>query len=293
MEGKMKLKGNLLIALGVLFCADAQAENTRIDQMISPAFNAVNFEDPRAITEARFLYYYHEMDDKFVTEGGNAQLYALQLRYAINDKLTFIATKDGYVDFNPNANVPKNTGWADLEAGLKYTVAQDDNYIASAQFRYLIPTGDHDVLQGYGDGSFHPSFSGSYGITDKLTLTAGTGLRIATSSNDSSFWDTDMQLDYRVDIGEKGMAIYPLLGASLVHVVDGGKRLGIEDEGQDLFNFGATGADGNNILTGIGGFRFRTCKMFDIGVAYQIPLDRTEGSRIIDHRWNFDLIAKF
>lgn len=289
----MKRNWKLILSAVILIGSNAYAENERINQMISPAFNAVNFEDPRAISEARFLYYYHEMDDKFVTEGGNAQLYALQLRYALTDKLTLIATKDGYVDFNPEANVAKNTGWADLEAGLKYTVAEDKDYIASAQFRYLIPTGDHDVLQGYGDGMFHPSASASYGITDELTLTAGTGLRIATSSNDSSFWDSDLQLDYRVDIGNKGMAIYPLLGASLVHVVDGGKRLPIEDEGQDLFNFGATGADGNNILTGIGGFRFRTCKMFDLGVSYQIPLDRSEGSRIIDYRWNFDLIAKF
>ena len=295
MEENMKRNLKYLFLALSLGATVVHAEDTRLDKMISPAFNAVNFEDPRALSEARFLYYYHEIDDKFVSAGGNAQLYALQLRYALTDKLSIIATKDGYVDLNTKANVPKDTGFADLEAGLKYSILEDKEagYIASAQLRYLIPVGDHEVFQGEGNGMLHPSFSGAYSVTDALTVTSGTGLRVPMGSNDSFFWDADVQMDYRVDVGDGGMAIYPLVGASLVHVAQAGNRLGIPDEGQDLFNFGATNSAGNNILTGAAGFRFRTCKNFDLGVAYQVPLDRTEGSRIIDYRWNFDAIVKF
>lgn len=290
---------NILFCLALIGTAinssPSFAEESRLDKMVSPAFNAVNFEDPRAISEARFLYYYHKIDNEFVTAGGDAQLYALQLRYAITEKLSFIATKDGYVDFNPKSNVPKDQGFADLEAGLKYSFIEnkESGYILSGQLRYLIPVGEKEVFQGNGDGMIHPSISSAYGITEALTVTSATGLRIPVTSNDSMFWDLDVQLDYRIDLSDDGLAIYPLVGASLVHVASGGERLGIADEGQDLFNFGATKAGGNNILTGIGGFRLRTGKYVDLGLAYQIPLDRSEGSRIIDYRWNFDLIVRF
>ena len=272
----------------------AQAEDSRLSQMISPAFNPVNFEDPRAISEARLLFVQHNIDDKFVTNGGDVQIYALQLRFALTDKLSFIATKDGYIDFNPKANVPKDEGFADLEAGLKYTLLEDTSkgYIVSAQLRYLIPSGDEEVFQGQTDGSIHPSFSGAIALCPNTTLTAGTGMRIPVHSDDSSFWDVDMQLDYRIDVTDS-IAIYPLVGASLVKVMTSGNRLGIADEGQDFFNFGANQAAGSNILTGAAGLRARLAQNFDLGASYQFPLDRTTGSRIIDDRWTFDAILRF
>lgn len=269
-------------------------EETRLDKMISPAFSPVTFEDPRALTEARLIYVNHQIDDKFITQGGDAQIYALQLRYAITDKLSFIATKDGYVDFNPKAAVPKKEGFADVEAGFKYTLTEDavKGYIFSAQLRYLIPIGQKRVFQGQGDGVIHPSFSGAYALCDNVTLTAGTGLRVPVSGNDSMFWDIDAQLDYRIDINEN-LAIYPLVGVSLIKVTNSGNRLGIADEGQDFFNFGATNSAGKQILSGIGGVRLRVAKNYDLGASYQFPLDSGTGSRILDYRLTFDAIARF
>jgi hypothetical protein len=291
----MKLRNTLLLLLSISFCSNfVFAEENRIDQMISPAFHPVTFEDPRALSEARLLYVYHNLDDKFVTEGGNAQVYALQLRYALTDRLSVIATKDGYIDFNPKANVPKDHGFADVEAGLKYTLIEDKEkgYIASAQLRYLIPVGEKEVFQGQGDGEVHPSFSGAYALCENTTLTAGSGLRIPVNGNDSSFWDIDVQLDYRVPVSND-IAIYPLVGASLIKVFNAGDRLGIADEGQDFFNFGATGAGGENIVTGVAGIRGRLASNLDIGASFQFPLDRGNGSRVIDNRWTFDTIFKF
>ena len=277
-----------------LWTFDLSAEENRLDQMISPVFHPVTFEDPRAISEARFLYVYHELDNDFVTEGGNAQVYALQLRYALTDKLSLIATKDGYVDFNPKANVPKNTGFADIEAGLKYTLFEDreKGYIVSSQLRYLIPIGEKEVFQGQGDGVIHPSFSGAVALCESSTITAGTGLRIPISDHDSSFWDVDVQLDYRIPVSED-IAIYPIVGASLIKVTSSGDRLGISDEGQDFFNFGATESAGKNIVTGIGGLRARISSNVDIGGSYQFPLDTSAGSKVINNRWLFDATYKF
>lgn len=265
----------------------------RVDQMVSPAFHVVNFEDPRSISEARFLFVNHQIDDQFVTSGGDAQVYALQLRYAIDDRWSIIATKDGIVDFNPTATLPKETGVADVELGAKYVFWQDreKGQVASFQLRYLLPVGDEDVLQGNGNGMIHPSTSAAIALSDEITLTTGTGLRIPTDTDDSFFWDADAQIDYRIDTCYG--AWYPLLGVSLIHVVDGGKRLPIADEGQDFFNFGASKSTGENMVLAAAGMKFRPVDNIDLGSTFQFPLDKQTGTRIIDYRWMFDVSYRF
>lgn len=265
----------------------------RLDQMISPAFHPVTFEDPQSRSELRAIYANHAIDDQFVTQGGDAQVYALQVRYALSDKLAIIATKDGIVDFNPKAALPKETGLADVEAGLKYVFHRDAaaGQVASVALRYLIPVGDEDVLQGTGDGEIHPSISAAFALSNNLTLTAGSGLRLPMDSDFSTAWDFDAQLDYRIDTSMG--AFYPLFGASVIHILDDGKRLGIADEGQDFFNFGATEAGGKSITTGVGGLRFVPCQNWDIGATYQFPFNSGNGNRIIDYRWLFDVIYRF
>ncbi len=281
----------LVALLGSVALNSAWAD--RIDQMISPAFHPVTFEDPRAISEARFLYAYHKIDDKFATEGGDVNVYALQLRYAVSDDFAIIATKDGYVDFNPEATLPKEEGWADIEAGFKYVVLRnaESGQVASLQLRYLLPTGDEDVFQGLGDGELHPSASVAYALGDQATFTFGTGLRIAMDSDQSSFWDVDAQLDYRIDTG--GMAVYPLVGASLIYVVDDGEGLAIPDEGQDFFNLGASDAQGESMVLGTAGLRARITDDLDLGSSFQFPFDPSAGTRIIEYRWMFDAIFRF
>jgi hypothetical protein len=284
-------KGIIFAAL--LAVAGSASAQSRIDQMISPAFHPVTFEDPRSQSEARAIYAYHAIEDDFITEGGDVQIYALQLRYAINDRLAIIATKDGYVDFNPNATLPKDSGWADISAGVKYAFYKDDTagQIASAQLRYIAPTGDEEVLQGNGDGVIHPSVSSAIALSERTTLTTGTGLRIPVDNDDSLFWDLDAQVDYRIDLCS--WSLYPLLGLSLVHVADGGNRLPLTSEGQDFFNFGSSDAGGESIVLGAAGFRARVADDVDFGASYQFPLDETDGTQVVDHRWTFDTIVRF
>ena len=65
------------------------------DDFISPMTNPVFFEDPRTLTEARFIFINHHVPDGL--GGGDVQLFALQLRAALTENLSFIATKDGYI----------------------------------------------------------------------------------------------------------------------------------------------------------------------------------------------------
>lgn len=284
---------SLLVTAGLAAFASSAIAQDRVESMISPAFHPVTFEDPRNLSELRFIYAYHEIDDEFVTEGGDVQIYALQARFKLTDELSFIATKDGYVDFNPNATLPKKSGWADVAAGLKYTFFQDDaaGQVASFQLRYTLPTGNGRVFQGNGDGDLHPSVSAAFALSDEVTLMAGTGLRIPMDNDYSMFWDADAQIDYRIDT-DAG-SFYPLAGISLVHVVDDGNQLPIADEGQDFFNFGASDAAGESIVLGALGLRYRPIQNVDIGAAYQAPFNDGKGSRIVDYRWTFDVIYRF
>jgi hypothetical protein len=284
---------NYLLAALAVSLMPAVAFCDRLDEMVSPAIHVVNFEDPRNISEARFLYVNHQLDNEFVTTGGDVQVFALQLRAALTERLSLIATKDGFIDFNPSAGLPKKTGLADIEAGFKYVVHQDGDKgeVVSAQLRYLFPTGDDDVLQGEGKGMLHPSMSGAVALSDEVTLTAGSGLRIPMDSESSFFWDLDAQVDYRIDTCYGKW--YPLVGASLVHVVDGGNRLPIADEGQDFFNFGASESTGENMVLGAAGLKYRPIQSVDVGATYQFPLDRQTGTRVIDYRWMFDVSWRF
>jgi hypothetical protein len=286
------MRNFLLAALAVTLLPTVVLAD-RLDDMVSPAIHVVNFEDPRTITEARFLYVNHQIQNEFVTTGGDVEVYALQLRAKLTDRLSFIATKDGIVNFNPSGVLPKKTGLADVEAGFKYVLHEDRvaGEVFSAQLRYLFPVGDEDVLQGEGNGMLHPSVSGAYAITDELTVTSGTGLRIPMDSESSFFWDVDAQIDYRIDTCYGKW--YPLVGASLIHVVDAGNRLPIADEGQDFFNFGASDSTGENMVLGAAGLKFRPIDSIDIGATYQFPFDKQTGNRVLDYRWMFDVSFRF
>ncbi|MCB0355088.1 MAG: hypothetical protein KDD64_16260, partial [Bdellovibrionales bacterium] len=275
----MKQRILVLNVLLMLFVAST-AFADKLDDMISPISNPVNFEDPRITSELRPIFAYHEIKDGFVTNGGDVQLYALQARFALTEDLAFIATKDGFIDFNPDATLPQETGFANIAAGFKYAFYQDGNNgdIATFGLRYEAPTGNTDVLQGKGSGQINPFLS--FGtMLGEFQFTGGTGFRFPFDDKDSTFYDLDLHLS--TELFEN---FYPTLEFNLVHVLDGGGRLPIKDEGQDLFNFGSIGAAGESIPTGAVGFRYRLCDSADFGIAYQFPLDGGSGSKITDWR---------
>ena len=138
------------------------------DDFISPMSNFIFFEDPRTLTEARVIFFHHELPDSIGTlnlPGGDVQLYAMQLRFALSERLSVIAVKDGFIvadiDGGP-LDTLLNDGWADVTAGLKYNLIRDTcrGHLLSAGFTYEIPIGSQRSLQDIGDGEFHFFVSG-------------------------------------------------------------------------------------------------------------------------------------
>lgn len=275
-----------VISIGCEVFADDSA--LTLKDMAAPISHPTSFEDPRSYTEIRPIFAYHKIDDDFITKGGSASVYALQLRYAIDDRLAIIATKDGFVDLKSDEVLDDNSGWADLSAGVKYAFYKDDQsrQIATVGLRYEIPVGEKEVFQGQGDGAFNPFLSAGFGI-GRFNFMLGTGFRLALDDEDSSFYDLDLHLDTKLGI------FHPLVEIGVYNVVDGGERLPIADEGEDFFNFGASEASGNTLVTAAVGTRIDLVENVSFGAAYEFPLSDGEGSNILDYRVTTDLSIRF
>ena len=291
MERVMVRNGIIILALVSIISTSVWADSgseMSLNEIAAPVTHPTSFEDPRPYTEIRPIYIYHKIDENFVTGGGAANVYALQLRYAVNDRLAIIATKDGYVDLNTESVLDDEEGFADISAGFKYAFYRDDaaRKIITAGLRFEIPTGDKEVFQGQGDGTFNPFLSAAIGM-GTVNFMLGTGFRLAVDDEDSSFYDLDLHLDTKVGW------LHPLVELNVYHVIDGGSRLGIPDEGEDFFNFGASGASGKTLVAAAVGFRADLSDTISMGAAYQLPVSSGNGSDILDYRVTTDLIFRF
>jgi len=258
-----------------------------LDETISPVTNPVWFEDPAIRSEIRPIYMHHRIDDGFITNGGDINLYALQLRFAVNDRLAIIATKDGYIDFNPGIGSDEE-GWADIGLGLKYAVIKDDanQFILTPGLTFEIPIGDDEVFQGNGDGEFNFFVSGAKGF-DKFHITANTGLRVPIDGDaESMVLHYDLMFDYRVS-----RWFQPFISASGITVIDDGEGPGLSTEGYDLINFGSSNANGTTqVVLGVG-FRSQLAQNLSLGVAYEKAVTSPED--LFDDRLTADLIFRF
>lgn len=270
--------------LALCVVPNCQAEN-KLEQMISPVTNPLNFEDPRVSSEIRPVFAYHKINNDFITGGGDVKLIAAQARFKLSDRLALIATKDGYFDINADEVLDDQEGAANLEAGLKYVLHQDEEAgeIFTAGMRYQFATGSPDVFQGEGDGVIAPLFSAGM-VAGGFNILSSTELRVAVNEEDSTFWDLSVHADY--PIGN----FYPLIETNMYHVVDAGSRIGLEGEGADVINFGSSGADGNTVVTLGVGARYRVLSWLDFGAAYETAL--TDGEDVFDWRVTTDAIIR-
>jgi len=286
-----RLKLALLVPLAV-FSIGLTAKAGPLDQIASPVSNPVNFEDPRIDSSLKPIFAYHKIDNDFITQGGDVRIYALQARFAVNDKLAIIATKDGIVDLNPNSVLNDESGLANVAGGLKYAFYEnsDKSSLATAGIRYEAPLGADRVLQGDGKGILNPFISAAtvLGCDEQpINLVAYTGLRVPFSSEDSFFYDASLHADTNF------AWFSPLVELNLFQVLDAGNRLPISDEGQDFFNLGSSDSEGETMLTAAVGYRASLATDLSWGTAYEFPLAHGDGTRITEWRITTDLIYKF
>jgi len=236
--------------------------------------------------------------------GGDVEIYALQLEFALNERLSLVATKDGYVRFDPDATNlwSKQSGFANLAAGLKYAFILDPaaGTALSGTATFEAPTGNRDVFQGEGDGAVNLIVSGLQ-LYGPWQFAAGAGLHVPFSDQQTTSSWVSLHASYEVHPW-----FIPLVELNWFHVLDSGDGQAAffsqagglvpvvaKVEGGDLLNFGAGNASANrDFVTAAIGFRSRLCATADFGVAYEIPLT-SEHKGIMKDRLTFDVVWRF
>ncbi len=256
-------------------------------ETISPVTNPVFFEDPAIRSEIRPIFMHHRIDDGFATGKGEVNLYALQIRYAVTDRLAVIATKDGYIDINLD-NGAELGGWADVALGLKYAVIDDraNQFILTPGFTFEIPLGNREVFQGNGDGELNAFVSAAKGF-GRFHLTGNTGLRVPfDSAAESMIWHYSAMADYRICSW-----FQPFVSVTGITVVDAGDGPGLTTEGYDLINFGSSASNGETQVVAGAGFRSQLTESLSFGIAYEKAVTNPKG--LFDDRLTADLIFRF
>lgn len=263
------------------------------DEFISPVTNPFFFEDPRSLTELRPVFIFQNTPrHNPLFAGGNIEMFALQARLALNDRLSIVMPKLGFIAFQPDAPSPlgDEIGFAEIVVGPKLTFWRDDaaNLIAAFGVQFEIAAGGGNVFQNTGSGSVVPYLTVGKEVLDNLHVLGAIGYRASFDSERSNSFFVSLHADY-----EFYRRIYPFLEINWFHYTSGGKALVANFEGGDLFNFGSTGASGEDIVTlGVGArYKIFGSERYQVGTAFEFPL--TKGKDILDWRWTIDFIWRY
>ena len=256
------------------------------DDFISPMTNPIYFEDPRTLTEVRFLFLHHRLPNAL---GGNSvQVYAAQFRVALSERLSFIATKDGLIY---TQSPLFDSGFADVNAGFKYNFYRDPQAgrLLSGGITYEIPMGSNRSLQGLGDGEFNFFLTGGtrlMGSPRAHWLSAG-GLRQPldeSAGNRMAYWSN--HVNYMLNFRRP---TYVFTEVNWWHYLSDGD--GVPVLGGDLFNLGSPNASGSNLVSQAVGVRVKPRRNVEVGSAYEFPVSRLDG--VLKDRWTMDLIIRY
>ena len=273
-------------ATGLLLGAAAQAEDWT-SEAIAPVTNPIFFESPLIQNEVRPIFAYHRLDNTFLGTDVDVRVYALQLRYALNDRLALIATKDGYIEFNPKVG-PAQSGWADIGFGLKYAVYKNDDQqcVVTPGLTFELPSGNQKVFQVNASGEFNVFVSAIKGW-DKFHLTGNLGARIPIDMDkETANMRYSLMADYFVC-----KWFIPFTTVNAVTTLTEGNQLPFTSEGFDLINFGSTNAGGRTQAAWGIGFRSRVMENVDLGFAYERGW--APSNDIFKDRVTVDLVWRF
>lgn len=255
------------------------------DDFISPMSNPVFFEDPRTLSEVRFIFLNHQLP---VALGGNSvQVYAMQVRAALTERLSLIATKDGII----NTQSPVlDSGFADVAAGLKYNLYRDPvaGRLLSAGMTFEIPAGSNRSLQGNGNGEFNFFATAGARVGERSHVISAMGLRVPGDENlenEIMYWSNH----FDVQLGNR--PVYAFTEINWFHYLSSANAFPLPVEGGDLFNLGSPGVTGNDLVTQAVGLKAKPRRNIETGIAWEFPLTARQG--LLDNRLTADLIIRF
>lgn len=270
---------------------DARSDQ-QFKDFISPMSNPTIFEDPRSLTEFRFIGTYQAApSDNPLLMGGHIYDLNMQGRISINDQwslilhrlsVTRIDTGDGTL-----GGYSGGTGLNDLQLGAKYTFLRDTRSETILAFgtRFDVPIGSSNVLAGAGWGMM-PYISWGQGFLDNWHFMANGGYRFGFGAGSSDFLTVSAHIDYGFF-----KRFYPLAEINWIYYTAGGNRQPVNFDGGDLLNIGATDVNGKSLITVALGFRFKFSESVQMGAIYELPVVGTD--MMEKYRIALDLIFRY
>lgn len=257
------------------------------DSAIDPISMPYLFEPPMIQSNVQLVAIHHEFPETGVPGGGDLQALALQGRVALTERLALIATKDGYVDFNPGG-LPDDEGFTDISGGLKYAFYDnpEERIMLTGGLLYEDTSGDKDVLQGNGSGMWRPFLSGLWGGDSVNTiLTVGGNLPVSSSRE-----PTSVDAHIHVSPANSG-AFVPLVEVNGIYYVDDANGPPVALELVDYGTLGSSQVKGQTFVSGAVGGRWRMTQNMDLGIAYERAI--TTRKYIFDQRITADWVIRF
>lgn len=258
------------------------------DDFVMPVSNPVWAIDPRSLTYVRGIFINQMIDSQTPVLGaGDLQVYALQLGIALNERLSFIAVKDGYNTLQTRG-VGNSTGWSDLGLGVKYVLIRDveNQFLLSGGLIYETTNGSTRVFQGNGDGVWTPYLSlGKQIGNGHLIASTGYHLPGDTAEESQSIY---YSVHYDHPITNKLSAIAELNG---IVYTKSGQALPLSIEGGDWINLGSSSVAGNNVVTTAFGANYRLNQCLSVAGVWEFPISNRKD--LLDSRTTVTLTLQF
>ena len=296
---------------GLILMLSAYAQEKKFEDFIPPASNPVYFESPFHTTEARLIHLHQELNGHVYTAlgklklNGELTLTALQLRYAVNERFSIIATKDGYGRMKYDNTLETEDGFADLAVGVKYSpyIDYEAQAILTLGLRIELPTGDRNMFQGRHEFIANPFISFAKGFGN-LHIVGYQGYQLPFDNDKSStIAHTSLHVDYKIG------NFYPLIEFNWRHIIasgDGGpydadvkgvgnlavNTINSNLSGLDITNLGTADSEGNNYFNVALGFRYKFTDNITAGFVFETPLSDSKDG-LFRERYTFDLIYTF
>jgi len=253
-----------------------------------PVGSPLYFEDPFINSDLRFIYLWHDIPKSSQLRGGELNVYALQARLAITDRLQFIATSNN-ISHLTGPIIEDATGYNDIAIGLKYALLVDhqNDFLLSTGLRWKLSNGHAKVLQGNVD-ELSP-FISAYKGWGKWNFIADVAGRIAMDEHRGNHvlsWN--FHVDYEVC-----KYFFPMLEIHGLHYLSSGDRLPLDVGGLDYANIGSADVAGRNVYWGGIGFRVPIVEHLSWGAVYEFPLQDPQNNDIFEQRVTTNVILTF
>jgi hypothetical protein len=270
--------------------------------LISPVSMPFLFEDPRALTEVRPLFFYQTSPNRNPAfSGGSSEFYGIQARVAFTERWSLVISELGLVSLQPHdsdVGLTDKTGFAEVRLGPKWTFYRDEQAgrVAAAGVAFDIPAGDKSVFQNTGSLSLDPyvTFGQTFGRSSYGTFNvlAAAGFWFSVDDERTDYIHAHLHLDYDVANLHR---IYPLIELNWLHTTSFGKaNQFVGTEGADLVNFGSNSYDGKRDLVTLAlgaRYKFGGSDHYQVGTSFEFPL--TDRKDLQAFRFGLDFIIRY